>query len=54
VYIEAILVIGSGVFLLMERESEDEARSHIEKLPSVRDGWLDYQIDPINATAKFD
>lgn len=43
-----------GIFLLMECGSEDEARSHIEKLPSVRDGWLDYQIDPISAVAKFD
>jgi hypothetical protein len=43
-----------GIFLLMECESEDEARSHIEKLPSVRDGWVDYQIDPISAVAKFD
>jgi hypothetical protein len=27
-----------GILLLMECESEDEARSHIEQLPSVRDG----------------
>jgi hypothetical protein len=38
----------------MECESEDEARSHIEKLRGVRDGWVDYQIDPISAVAKFD
>jgi len=43
-----------GILLLMECESADEARSHIEKLPSVRDGWVDYQIDPISAVAKFD
>jgi hypothetical protein len=43
-----------GIFLLMECESEDAVRSHIEKLPSVRDGWVDYQIDPISAVAKFD
>ena len=43
-----------GIFLLLECESEDEARSHVEKLPSVRDGWVDYQIDPISAVAKFD
>jgi hypothetical protein len=43
-----------GIFLLMESESEDEARSHVEKLLSVRDGWVDYQIDPISAVAKFD
>jgi hypothetical protein len=43
-----------GILLLMECDSEDEARSHIEKLPVVRDGWVDYQIDPISAAAKFD
>jgi hypothetical protein len=43
-----------GVFLLMECASEDEARNHIEKLPVVHDGWVDYQIDPISAVAKFD
>jgi hypothetical protein len=43
-----------GILLLMECESEDEVRSHLEKLPSVRDGWVDYQIDPISAVAKFD
>lgn len=43
-----------GIFLLIECESEGEARRHIEKLPSVRDGWVDYQIDPISATAKFE
>jgi hypothetical protein len=42
-----------GIPLLMECESEEEARSHIEQLPSVRDGWVDYQIDPISAAAKF-
>jgi hypothetical protein len=43
-----------SIFLLMKCESEDAVRSHIEKLPSVRDGWVDYQIDPISAVAKFD
>jgi hypothetical protein len=43
-----------GIFLLMECESEEQVRSHIEKMPSIRDGWLDYQIDPISAVAKFD
>ena len=43
-----------GVLLLMECESEDEARGYVEKLPVVRDGWFDYQIDPISAAAKFD
>ena len=43
-----------GIFMLMECQSEDEARSHIERMPSVRDGWVDYQIDPISAAAKFD
>jgi hypothetical protein len=43
-----------GVFLLMECESEDEAHNYIRKLPIVRDGWVDYQIDPISAVAKFD
>jgi len=43
-----------GILLLMERESEEEARSHTEQLPNVRDGWVDYQIDPISATAKSD
>ena len=42
------------ILLLMECESEDEVRSHLEKLPSVRDGWVDYQVDPIRAVAKFD
>jgi hypothetical protein len=39
---------------LMECESEEQARRHIEKLPSVREGWVDCQIDPISAIAKFD
>ena len=43
-----------GIFLLLECDSEDDARNHIENLPSVRDGWVDYQIDPISAVAKFD
>jgi hypothetical protein len=43
-----------GIFLLMDCASEDEAREHIEKLPSVPDGWVDYEIDPISAVAKFD
>jgi hypothetical protein len=40
-----------GVLLLMECESEDEVRSHLEKLPSVRDGWVDYPIYPIRGGA---
>jgi len=43
-----------GFFLLMECASEEGARSHIEQLPAVSDGWLDYQIDPISAVADFD
>jgi hypothetical protein len=43
-----------GIFLLVECESEEQVRSHIEKMRSIRDGWLDYQIDPISAVAKFD
>jgi len=33
----------------MECESGDQVRSSIEKMPSVGDGWLDYQINPLNA-----
>ena len=40
-----------GIFLLIDCASEEEARCHIEELPSVRDGWVEYQIDPISATA---
>ena len=43
-----------GIFLLMECASEEDARGHIDKLPAVRDGWVDYEIDPISAVAKFD
>ena len=43
-----------GVLVLMECETEDEARSHVENLRVVREGWVDYQIDPISAVAKFD
>jgi hypothetical protein len=56
VVIEFAFKVGKvpGVLLLMECESEDQVRSHIEKLPAIRDGWLDYQIDPVSAVAKFD
>jgi hypothetical protein len=43
-----------GFVMLMECQSEEEVRSHIAGMPSVRDGWVDYQIDPISAVAKFD
>ena len=43
-----------GIFLLIEAESEDQVRGHIDKMPIVRDGWLDYQIDPISPVAKFE
>jgi len=33
----------------MDCESEDEARSYVEQLPPIREGWVDYQIDPIAA-----
>ena len=38
----------------MECESENEARAHVDKLPPIRDGWVEYEIDPIRAVAKFD
>ena len=41
-----------GFFLLMECPSEIEVRGYIETLPSVHDGWVDYEIDPISAVAK--
>jgi hypothetical protein len=40
--------------ILLECESEDQARNYVEKLPGVRDGWVDYEIDPISTVAKFD
>jgi hypothetical protein len=43
-----------GILLLMECQSEDQARGYLEKFPIVRDSWVDYQIDPISAVAKFD
>ncbi len=56
VVVEHAFKVGTvpGFYMLMECESEDEVRSHIGRMPSIRDGWVDYQIDPINAVAKFD
>jgi len=55
VVVEFAFKVGTvpGAILFMECESEDQVRNQVEKMPAIRDGWLDYQIDPISAVAKF-
>lgn len=55
VVVEFAFKVGNvpGFVMLMECHSEEETRSYIEVMPAVRDGWVDYQIDPISAVAKF-
>jgi hypothetical protein len=37
-----------GFFLVMEGDSEEAVRGAIEKLPFLRDGWFEIEIDPMS------